>query len=476
MVFVIDSTGSMGEDIDAAKETVANMSAWVEKMRGRVALVEYRDEGDEFTARVLSGLQDNTVDLKLKLEAVTVDGGGDEPEALLHGLMTALNGLEWRDGATKAAVVLTDAGFHSPDMVDGTTLDQVARRALEIDPVNVYPVVDSWNAEEYAELAAATTGQVIINEGDTAAALEEALSRIETRPVALLPLVDYYIPAGGTVTFDASKSHSNGDATITAYDWDFDGDGTFDSSTATPVQTHIYTDAADEVMQVRVTDSNGQVANMSAFVHVGTVIPGSDLPAAPTVTGTDAEDGTIATLSWTPGDALADTWAVTVNGTPIARMEGAARTVTVTDLERDEPVVLGVAGISADGSIGDYGTVELPAVAAEPTPVPTPTETSDPTPSDTPSVDPSPSDTPSTGPSPSSDPSETTPGEPSPGADATPSPTVLPAGDTKTPTSGESGGFLASTGARITGVLLLGAGSLAAGIALVAARRRRTAE
>lgn len=467
MVFVIDSTGSMSGDIHEAKETVANMSAWVEKMRGRVALVEYRDAGDEFTARVLSGLQDNTADLNLKLEAMTVDGGGDTPEALLHGMMTALNGLEWRDGATKAAVVLTDATFHAPDRVDGTTLDQVARRALEIDPVNIYPVVDPWNVDAYEELAAATTGQVIVNEGDTSAALEEALSRIETRPVVLLPLMDYYGPVGETFTFDASKSYATGDAVITAYDWDFDGDGVFDASTTTPVQTHTYTAAADEVMQVRVTDSNGQIANMSAFVHVGTETPWTGLPTAPAVTGAaTAEDATMATLSWTPNDALAESWAVTVDGIPVGQMEGAARTVTVTDLQRDEPVVLGVAGMAADGSIGDYGTTELPAITAEPTPVPSPTGTATPDPTASPSPDPSPT--------PSGGPSESATADPTPGQTPTPSQssTVAPAGKVESPTDSRPGGVLASTGAKVTLALVLGLGFIAVGAAVLAARRR----
>ncbi len=52
----------------------------------------------------------------------------------MHALTTTFNGLTWRPGATKAAIVLTDADYHDPDLVDGSTSASVAKRSLEIDP------------------------------------------------------------------------------------------------------------------------------------------------------------------------------------------------------------------------------------------------------------------------------------------------------------------------------------------------------
>lgn len=473
MVFVVDTTGSMGDQIDDALETVASMSGWVEKMRGRVALVEYRDAGDEFTARILSGLQGDTTEISAKLDGLTVGGGGDSPEALLHALMTTFNGLEWRDGATKAAVVLTDAGFHDPDQVDGTTLDQVARRALEIDPVNVYPVVDPWMAESYQPLAEATSGQVISNdEADTAAALQSALTRIEERPVALLPLVDYYVPVGEAATFDASRSYANGGAEIASYDWDFNGDGVFDTTTETPVQTHAYTEAGETVMQVRVTDTNGLIANMSAFVHVGTppiaveTIPGAPVDVTADIIDTDGALSSVA-LGWTPTEPLGQSWVVAIDDFPLGRVDVGEKSVNISEVDRTEPVVLGVAGVNANGEVGEYGTVVLPAIDEDPA-APAPTDPPSPSPAPSEPTDPpspSPSNPPASSPAPSKD------ADPTPMPTTTPG-TVMPAGSDKGTGSDTKADPLAATGANVGTALMAGAVLLGAGALVMLLRRR----
>ena len=53
-VFLIDSTSSMQNDIDAAKVFASRFSSRINAVNGRIALVEYRDRDDAFTARILS--------------------------------------------------------------------------------------------------------------------------------------------------------------------------------------------------------------------------------------------------------------------------------------------------------------------------------------------------------------------------------------------------------------------------------------
>lgn len=165
VVFVLDTTGSMSDTIEQTKQFIRDYSAKIKEMNGRVGLVVYRDAGDEYTAKKLSDLQTDTADLLKQLESVKADGGGDTPEAALHATMTALNTMNWKPGATKAIVLLTDADYHNPDRVDGSTVESVAKRSLEIDPVNVYPVI-SGQSEPHTELAEKTSGQVIVNKGD----------------------------------------------------------------------------------------------------------------------------------------------------------------------------------------------------------------------------------------------------------------------------------------------------------------------
>ncbi|PJJ65435.1 PQQ-dependent sugar dehydrogenase [Compostimonas suwonensis] len=116
------------------------------------------------------------------------------------------------------------------------------------------------------------------------------------------------------VTFDASTSSDpDGDAIV--YDWDFDGDGTFDATGVTATTT--YTELGQYTARLRVTDAAGKFALSSRVISVGNVAPavtveypgdgaffdwGQAVPYK--VTTSDAEDGsetTCSRVSWTYG-------------------------------------------------------------------------------------------------------------------------------------------------------------------------------
>lgn len=372
VLFVIDSTGSMSGRIEAAKQFAATMAETVAASRGRVALVEYRDAGDDFVAVTRSGLTTDVAAFRAALDPISADGGGDTPEALLTALMTGFDELEWRPGATKAAVVLTDAEYHDPDVATGVTLAEVAARSLEIDPVNVYPVVPAWLAPNgYTALADQTSGQVIVDDGDTVGALADALTRVTERPVATLANTSYLARPGEEVRFDASGSYAI-DSTITRYDWDVDGDGVFEQTTTEPVATHTYPAELTGQMQVRVTDANGLIGSMSVPVTITLTPPDDGLPAAPTsvtATPTTPVDGlSEVTVAWDGDPAGVAEWGVTVDGVPVARVPVTERSVVLTDVRRGEAVEIGVLGLTADTAVGDARTVVVPAAAAEPAP------------------------------------------------------------------------------------------------------------
>lgn len=357
VVFFIDSTGSMGSRIAQAKSIAASMTDRVVAQRGRVALVEYRDAGDSFTARVLSDLQEDTTDFLTKLNSISVGGGGDAPEALLHALKTGMEGVNWRPGATKAAVVLTDAGYHDPDLVDGATLDSIAELSLSIDPVNVYPVVPSYLAAEYQPLAEATTGEVVLQTSDAAVGLEAAITKIQNRPVPQLALNGYHGPVGTTVTFDGSSSYS-ATSTIERWDWDFDGDGVYETLDGGPVESHLYDGELDGFVQLRVTDADGLVANVSAPVQIGAPPAPSTIPADSAAVSVQ---GTTATFTWQASVNPTKAWSISVDGVQVGLIEPAARSVQITDVVLDEPVEFGVAPLSSANELGL--TVTATAVA-----------------------------------------------------------------------------------------------------------------
>lgn len=406
VLFVIDSTGSMEPFIDQAKTTASALSRFVSAVNGRVALVEYRDEGDEFTARVLSNLSDDTAGFYNALGNITVDGGGDSPEALLHALKTGMNGVDWRPGATKAAIVLTDASYHDPDYVDGSTLDEIKALSLSIDPVNVYPVVPDYLVDEYASLAEATVGQVVPIGDDAAEALNEALTRIESRPIAQLALGSYRAEPGQTIHFDGSSSYSVG-STISTWDWDFDGDGSFEILGGSPQADHTYPEPFSGVAQLRITDANGLVASMSVPVEIGSQTPTGPAPAD---TLSASGTGSDITLEWTAPESPSKSWLVSVNGIPVGAVGSDQRTAELTDIERSETVEFGVSPVTADGEVGAMRVTYLEPEDASPSTAPAPSsDTVTPSPSASPSSSATVEQTPARSSSPSHRPDQSIP-------------------------------------------------------------------
>ncbi|MBX9951615.1 MAG: VWA domain-containing protein [Candidatus Obscuribacterales bacterium] len=117
LAFLIDTTGSMGGEIEMVKkktkDLVAKLAAGKPAPIVRVGLVAYRDRGDEYVTKVFPFSDD--IDKVVKdITALNAAGGGDTPEAVNQGLHAALNDLEWTKNkrASKLLFLIGDAAPH----------------------------------------------------------------------------------------------------------------------------------------------------------------------------------------------------------------------------------------------------------------------------------------------------------------------------------------------------------------------------
>jgi PGF-CTERM protein len=77
---------------------------------------------------------------------------------------------------------------------------------------------------------------------------------------------DHTVTAGDSVTFDASATTDN--VGITQYEWDFEGDGTYDTTTTSTTTTHTYATAGSVTARLRVTDGAGNTDTDTVRVTV----------------------------------------------------------------------------------------------------------------------------------------------------------------------------------------------------------------
>ena len=142
VMFVIDATGSMGDEIEQLKANLASISDRLEQLPAqpdvRFAMTVFRDRGDAFVTRTF----DFTSDIKafqVALRAVEADGGGDTPESVNAALYDAVHKPAWRGGDTVSlAFLIGDAAPHldyqdDPDYT--TSVVAAAQRGIKIEPI-----------------------------------------------------------------------------------------------------------------------------------------------------------------------------------------------------------------------------------------------------------------------------------------------------------------------------------------------------
>jgi hypothetical protein len=114
--FLIDSTGSMSDEIQQLKDNMISVAERIAAMQSqpdvRYGMTIYRDRGDLFISRTFDFTPDVTI-FTDALGEIQAEGGGDYPESLNEGLHQALHLPEWRvDETVSLLFLIADAPPH----------------------------------------------------------------------------------------------------------------------------------------------------------------------------------------------------------------------------------------------------------------------------------------------------------------------------------------------------------------------------
>ena len=140
--FIVDATGSMGDELEFLKADLQSVIENVEKENSSLSIatstVFYRDEGDDYVTKK----SEFTTDLSESIAFIrkqNAGGGGDFPEAVHSALDVAINELQWNENArTKIAFLLLDAPPHYETSVIANlkkTIEKASEKGIKIIPV-----------------------------------------------------------------------------------------------------------------------------------------------------------------------------------------------------------------------------------------------------------------------------------------------------------------------------------------------------
>jgi Mg-chelatase subunit ChlD len=117
VVFVLDTTGSMGGLISAAKEKIWSIASTLSQADPapeiKIGLVAYRDRGDAYVTRVVD-LSKDLDSMYATLMEFAADGGGDGPEDVNQALHDAIHQVSWSNSQDvyKVVFLVGDAPPH----------------------------------------------------------------------------------------------------------------------------------------------------------------------------------------------------------------------------------------------------------------------------------------------------------------------------------------------------------------------------
>ena len=166
LLFLLDATGSMSDEIDQIKSTLLSISSRISDLPSdtdlRFGMVAYRDRGDDFVTRTYHFEPDVQKFLN-SIREVRADGGGDEPESLNEALHVAIGEPQWRPNAVRLVFLIADAPPHldyAQDYDYAVEMVEANRQGIKIFPI-ASSGLDAQGEYIFRQIAVHTMGRFL---------------------------------------------------------------------------------------------------------------------------------------------------------------------------------------------------------------------------------------------------------------------------------------------------------------------------
>jgi Mg-chelatase subunit ChlD len=150
VLFLIDSTGSMEDEIQALQSSMLSMADQIDDLRPRpdlrFGMVTYRDHGDAYVVAKVD-FTENVNAFSRQLSDLRAAGGGDYPEALNEALHASIHEMDWRSEDTVRLIFLVaDAPPHLDYPQDFDYAQEMAVAAA--NGIKIFPIAASGTDDQ----------------------------------------------------------------------------------------------------------------------------------------------------------------------------------------------------------------------------------------------------------------------------------------------------------------------------------------
>ncbi len=252
--FVVDTTGSMGDDIENAKENMTDILDYLTEKTSnyRVALIDYRDfsersgSSDDYPYQVQLQFTDDRQEILDAINDLGLGYGGDNEETVYSALMAAVD-LNWRSNAKKVIILLGDAPPLDPEPNTGYTYEDVllalfnadinidyensderVADALDYSLINVYSIGTSASddAEDFFQQISEATDGSYVGVDDASQVADAIMDSIEQ--IEVTTVVDAQADFGDAMADQVIDLYS-GEEYLFTFETDAQGQFTLDS-------------------------------------------------------------------------------------------------------------------------------------------------------------------------------------------------------------------------------------------------------
>ncbi|MEW6174029.1 MAG: vWA domain-containing protein, partial [Bacillota bacterium] len=199
LIFAVDTTGSMWDDIDNVKSSATEIVNTIDSKTSdyRIAVIDYRDfptypygGGGDYPYHVVLPFSTDKTAIINAIQSLSIGWGADWEESVNSALIRAIytEGLgAWRDGVKKSVILMGDAPGHDPEPFTGYTRSSVTAAAEAVDPAVIYAIAVggySDTCEYFSSLATQTGGEVFTapTASEVSEAILEAIEEITEPP------------------------------------------------------------------------------------------------------------------------------------------------------------------------------------------------------------------------------------------------------------------------------------------------------